>query len=241
MDQRIIDLYDDVHARRQQPAGARRPARPAGRQRGGRRGRRSPILQNDYAQGCGRPREGAERSSAGGAESSGGRRDQGHRLPRPAGGGRREAARRSIVIHENRGLNATHPGRRPPAWPWTASSPSPPTCSRPPSGGTPAAEDKARAMIGALDPGPRRSPMRWRRWRSTKASETHPTGKAGAVGFCWGGGMVNALAIAASDVLKAGVRRWPALPARRQTPRSRRRCCCTMPGVRAHQRRHRGL
>jgi carboxymethylenebutenolidase len=30
-------------------------------------------------------------------------------------------------------------------------------------------------------------------------------GKAGAVGFCWGGGMINRIAVAAGDALDAGV------------------------------------
>lgn len=71
-------------------------------------------------------------------------------------------------------------------------------------GGTPQGdEDKARTMIGALD--------------MTKAIadgvasidyfSKQPTlnGKVGVVGFCWGGAMVNRLAVAAGDKLQAGV------------------------------------
>jgi len=71
-------------------------------------------------------------------------------------------------------------------------------------GGTPPGdEDKARTMIGALD------------MNKTIADGVatidyfakQPTlnGKVGVVGFCWGGAMVNRLAIAAGDKLQAGV------------------------------------
>ena len=48
-------------------------------------------------------------------------------------------------------------------------------------------------------------------------------GKAGAVGFCWGGGMVNRVALAAGEVLDAGVSFYgpapdPALAAQVQAP-----------------------
>ncbi|MBP1733448.1 MAG: carboxymethylenebutenolidase, partial [Deltaproteobacteria bacterium] len=40
---------------------------------------------------------------------------------------------------------------------------------------------------------------------AVKYLKTHPmsTGKAGAVGFCWGGGMANQLAVHSADVLAA--------------------------------------
>ena len=54
------------------------------------------------------------------------------------------------------------------------------------------------------------------------------TGKVGAMGFCWGGGTVNNLAIAAPD-LAAGVAYYGAQPKDRgRSPRSRRRCFCNM-------------
>jgi carboxymethylenebutenolidase len=71
-----------------------------------------------------------------------------------------------------------------------------------PAGGTPADEDKAREMIGQLDPA------------ATVANEVatvaflkgheNGNGKVGAVGFCWGGGAVNDLAVNSPD-LAAGV------------------------------------
>ena len=59
----------------------------------------------------------------------------------------------------------------------------------------------------------------------------HPesTGKVGAVGFCFGGLMVNRLA-ASSHELDAGRRLLrPAGAGRAGAEHHRRRCCCTMP------------
>ena len=71
-----------------------------------------------------------------------------------------------------------------------------------PAGGTPADEEKAREMIGALKP----EDVLAYSQGAIKALAAHPqaNGKAGAVGFCWGGGMVNALAVA-DPTLAAGV------------------------------------
>ena len=72
-----------------------------------------------------------------------------------------------------------------------------------PDGGTPADEDRAREMIGKLG-------------RDATVADgvatldylTHVRGgnaRVGAVGFCWGGGMVNLVACAAGPRLRAGV------------------------------------
>ena len=69
--------------------------------------------------------------------------------------------------------------------------------------GTPDDPDKARDMIGALKPDEILATSQ----RSLHAIEKHPINKAkktGAVGFCWGGGQVNRLAVA-EPLLKAGV------------------------------------
>ena len=56
------------------------------------------------------------------------------------------------------------------------------------------------------------------------------TGNVGAVGFCWGGGMVNRIAVLAPD-LKAGVAYYGMqVPAEQVRGDPARRCCCTMPG-----------
>ena len=86
-----------------------------------------------------------------------------------------------------------------------------------PNSGTPtvsdaavSAEDKARNKIGALD---RQQTVAdgvaTLNWLATTASGR---GAPGAVGFCWGGGMVNALAVAAGSALRAGVAYYGATP-----------------------------
>ncbi|GLK67246.1 dienelactone hydrolase family protein [Hansschlegelia plantiphila] len=115
----------------------------------------------------------------------------------PGGGVKRPAV---IVVHENRGLNPhiQDVTRRLAVSGFLAFG----VDLLSPLGGTPPDEDKAREMIGALD------------LTKTTASlaaavpflEKHPesNGSVGVVGFCWGGGMANRLAVAAPD-LKAAV------------------------------------
>jgi len=71
-----------------------------------------------------------------------------------------------------------------------------------PLGGTPADEDKGRDMIATLDAGE----TAHRIAAAAPFLQHHPesTGHVGAVGFCWGGGMVNRVAVLAPE-LKAGV------------------------------------
>src|SRR5262249_9799299 len=71
-----------------------------------------------------------------------------------------------------------------------------------PLGGTPADEDKGRDMIGTLN----RDETARRIAAAVPFLEKHAesNGKVGAVGFCWGGGMVNRLAVLPAG-LKAGV------------------------------------
>lgn len=69
-------------------------------------------------------------------------------------------------------------------------------------GGTPANEDAARDAIGKLDLGKTVNDAVAMLGELAKSSRG---GKVGAVGFCWGGGFVNRLAVAAGDRLDAGV------------------------------------
>src|SRR6185295_19687378 len=71
-----------------------------------------------------------------------------------------------------------------------------------PSGGTPANEGTARDAIGKLDLGKSVADAVAIVHELGKSSRG---GKVGAVGFCWGGGFVNRLAVAAGDQLAAGV------------------------------------
>ena len=130
---------------------------------------------------------------------------EGDNVPRPV----------VIVVHENRGLHAhiRDVARRlalagyvavAPDWLSTA-------------GGTPADEDRAREMISALDMGQAvadgvatiRNVGRGRM----------STGKVGLVGFCWGGAMVNRLAVAAGNLLSAGVVFYGPAPSPAEAPR----------------------
>ncbi|HEX8061721.1 MAG TPA: dienelactone hydrolase family protein, partial [Allosphingosinicella sp.] len=89
------------------------------------------------------------------------------------------------------------------------------------AGGTPANEDSARDAIGRLDLGQAAADAvaTLHLLKSLPGS----TGKAGTVGFCWGGGMVNRIAVAAGGVLDAAVPFYgpapdPSLAAQVQAP-----------------------
>lgn len=106
-----------------------------------------------------------------------------------------------IVIHENRGLNdhIRDVARRVALAGFHALAPD----FLSPDGGTPADEDKARAMIGALNlPAAVADGAATVRWLK---SDRRTTGKIGAIGFCWGGAMANRVAIAAGSALSATV------------------------------------
>jgi carboxymethylenebutenolidase len=68
-----------------------------------------------------------------------------------------------------------------------------------PLGGTPEDPDKARSLTQSLD---NQSTIQ-NYVAAVKYLKTHPvsTGKIGAIGFCWGGGMANQLAVNSPDVL----------------------------------------
>jgi carboxymethylenebutenolidase len=105
-----------------------------------------------------------------------------------------------VVIHENRGLNphTEDVARRVAFAGFVALAPD----FLSPSGGTPSNEDTAREMIGKLDAAQTLdnaiASVKWLRERSDT------TERIGAVGFCWGGGLVGRLA-AGDPTLNAGV------------------------------------
>ena len=105
-----------------------------------------------------------------------------------------------LVIHENRGLNPhiKDVTRRMALEGFVAFG----ADYLAPMGGTPGDEEKAKEMIGTLKPEDQVAYSQ----AALKALIAHPqgTGKAGAMGFCWGGGAVNALAVA-DPTLAAGV------------------------------------
>jgi len=106
-----------------------------------------------------------------------------------------------MVIHENRGLNGhiRDVARRVALAGFAAVAPD----FLSPSGGTPADENVAREMIGKLHLAATVADGRaFIQWLSSPAGGSR---KVGAVGFCWGGGMVNRLAVASGRALSAGV------------------------------------
>jgi carboxymethylenebutenolidase len=105
-----------------------------------------------------------------------------------------------LVIHENRGLNPhiEDIARRVALDDFVAFAPD----ALFPLGGYPGDEDKARELFAKLDQAKTREDCVAAAAFLKKRPEC--TGKIGAVGFCWGGGMVNYLATRLSD-LAAGV------------------------------------
>jgi carboxymethylenebutenolidase len=101
-----------------------------------------------------------------------------------------------IVIHENRGLNAhiEDVTRRVALEGFLALGPD----LLSPLGGTPANEDIVRELIGRLDGG--QTVQNLMAAVTCLEKHAHGNGKVGAMGFCWGGGMVGALAVNASDL-----------------------------------------
>lgn len=105
-----------------------------------------------------------------------------------------------IVIHENRGLNnhLKDVARRFALEGFNALA----VDFLAPQGGTPADEEKARQMFSGLKPD--EVAANGEATRAYLASIPGANGKVGAVGFCWGGGTVNNLAVKSPN-LNAGV------------------------------------
>jgi carboxymethylenebutenolidase len=82
-------------------------------------------------------------------------------------------------------------------------------------GGTPSDEDKARELIGTLTP--EETIAISKASLATLAARPDCTGKVAAVGFCWGGGKVNELAVN-EPALAAGVAYYGAQPKADQVP-----------------------
>lgn len=106
-----------------------------------------------------------------------------------------------LVIHENRGLNpyVEDVARRAAVAGFLTLAPD----GLAPVGGYPGNDDDGRAMQSKLD----QSKLRQDIVNSAKYLKAHElsNGKLGAVGFCWGGAMVNHLAVSLGDELDAGV------------------------------------
>ncbi|MCF6369728.1 dienelactone hydrolase family protein [Rhizobium halophilum] len=112
-----------------------------------------------------------------------------------------------IVIHENRGLN-THirdVARRMALEGFVTLAPD----FLSPQGGTPSDEDQARQMFSSLDADQTTANAEATRVYLSELDGTN--GEVGAVGFCWGGGLVNRLATKSPE-LGAGVAYYGSQP-----------------------------
>lgn len=117
-------------------------------------------------------------------------------VARPKGGGNHSGV---IVIHENRGLqpHIKEVTRRVAVEGFLTIAPD----ALSPLGGTPDDVDEARSLMRQLD-----SQATINNYvAAVEYLKTHPqsTGKVGCVGFCWGGGMANQIAVHASDLQAA--------------------------------------
>jgi carboxymethylenebutenolidase len=119
-----------------------------------------------------------------------------------------------IVIHENRGLNAhiEDIARRLATAGFAALA----VDFLSPLGGTPSDEDKAREMFGKLDPA--QTVANAVAAVAFLEKDPRTNGSVGAVGFCWGGGLANQLAVHSPD-LKAAVAYYGAQPVAADVPK----------------------
>jgi len=195
MDQRVIDLYDNfTHGGMNRRAFLDRLAEIAGSTAAALA--LLPLLRNDYARAAIVAPDDARLAIDTVAYDAHGARISGY-LARLKSKGKRPAV---IVVHENRGLNPhiKDVARRLALEGFLSFA----VDMLSPLGGTPADEDKGRDMIATLDPGETARRIA----AAVPFLEQHPesTGKVGAIGFCWGGGMINRVAVLAPG-LKAGV------------------------------------
>ena len=113
-----------------------------------------------------------------------------------------------LVIHENRGLNPyiEDVARRLAVEGFLALAPD----GLAPVGGYPGNDDDGRELQAKLDQAKLRTDM----LNSARVVKAHSlsNAKLGAVGFCWGGGMVNELAVALGADLQAAVPFYGAAP-----------------------------
>jgi len=195
VDQKYIDLFDKfTHGTMSRRGFMERLARLAGGAAAA--AALVPILQNNYAEAGIVPEEDERLVTETATYDVDGKTMSGY-LARLKGGGKRPGV---IVIHENRGLNPhiKDVARRLALEGFLAFAPD----ALSPVGGTPEDQDRAREMIYELDRDA--TVVRMVAAVSFIAGHAESTGRVGAIGFCWGGGMVNTLA-AAGTSLAAGV------------------------------------
>jgi carboxymethylenebutenolidase len=202
MDQRIIDLYDHfTHGGMNRRQFLDRLAKIAGSSAAALA--LLPLLQNDYARAAVVAPDDARLAIDAVSYEAPGVRINGY-LARLKSKSKRPTV---IVIHENRGLNPhiQDVARRIALEGFLSFA----VDLLSPLGGTPPDEDKARDMIGTLKPD--ETAKQIAAAVPFLAAHAESTGNVGAVGFCWGGGMVNRIAVL-SPALKAGVAYYGAQP-----------------------------
>lgn len=195
MDQRIIDLYDAfTHGLIDRRSFMDRLAAMAGSTAAA--VALLPLLKNDYARAAIVPADDARLAIDTVSYDANGTKINGY-LARLKSKAKRPAV---IVIHENRGLNPhiQDIARRLGLVGYLALA----VDMLSPLGGTPGDEDKAREMFGTLKLDD--TAQQLAAAVPFLARHAESTGKVGAVGFCWGGGMVNRIAALSPD-LNAGV------------------------------------
>ncbi|MDQ8051408.1 MAG: dienelactone hydrolase family protein [Pedobacter sp.] len=119
-----------------------------------------------------------------------------------------------VVIHENRGLNPhiIEVTKRVAAEGFLALG----IDALSPFGGTPEDENKGRELIGKLDAG--KNLENYLKGLAYLRSHKDGNGKTGCVGFCWGGGMANKLAVN-DPKLNAAVAYYGAQPKAEEVPK----------------------
>lgn len=195
MDQRIVDLYDSfTHGGINRRQFLDRLAELAGSSAAA--VALLPLLQNDYARAATVAPDDARLAIDTVAYDAQGTRINGY-LARLKSKGKRPAV---VILHENRGLNPhiQDIARRVALEGFLAYAPD----MLSPLGGTPADEDQARDMISTLKPD--ETAKQLAAAVPFLAAHAESTGNVGAVGFCWGGGIINRIAVLAPE-LKAGV------------------------------------
>ena len=209
MDQRIIDLYDDfTHGGMSRRSFLDRLAALAGSSAAA--AALLPLLQNNYAM-AQTVQESDPRITTEMVDIPGAQGLKGYLVKPKDAAGKLPAV---IVIHENRGLNPhiKDVTRRMATEGFIALG----VDYLSPMGGTPADEDKGREMIGQL-----KQPDVIAYGKAALAylkGRPDSNGKVGAIGFCWGGGAVNNLAVNAPD-LDAGVAYYGGQPKAEDVPK----------------------
>lgn len=208
-DQRVVDLYDSfTHGvidrrtfldRLTEVAGSTAAALAL-----------LPLLQNDYARAETVAANDARLVAETASYDAGGTRMSGY-LVRLKGDAKRPAV---LVVHENRGRNPhiEDIARRLALAGFLAFA----VDALSPQGGTPADEDKAREMFEKLNVAD--TARQIAAAVPFLAAHQGSTGAVGAVGFCWGGGMINRIAVLSPE-LKAAVAYYGAQPPAADVPK----------------------